>query len=109
MWMVEPEVMCRKHLLGEHLELHMFVGTIKKGTSLKGYAANGLVETRSINFRHEELVREMERRGYNHRTPLKFHDKLDAGEIDRLASLRELLSRCKECRARFQQRRKIKE
>lgn len=40
MWMVPPELMCRQHLLGEHVELHMFVGAINKGTSvvtLPGY------------------------------------------------------------------------
>jgi len=102
--MVDPAVLCRKHLLGEHLELHMFVGTIKRGTSIQGYAANNLLESRSISFRHEQLVQEMQRRGYDHASPLVFHDKLNAGEVNRDESLRELLSRCKECRERYQQR-----
>ena len=24
MWMVNPRIMCRQHLLGEHVEIHMF-------------------------------------------------------------------------------------
>ena len=30
-WYVPAECMCRQHLLGEHCEHHMFVGTLKKG------------------------------------------------------------------------------
>ena len=37
MWMVNPEILCRKHLLGEHVELHMLVGWIIKGKSIQGY------------------------------------------------------------------------
>jgi hypothetical protein len=28
MWMVDPRIMCRNHLLGEHAEIHMFVWNI---------------------------------------------------------------------------------
>lgn len=42
MWMVPPRHMCRKHLLGEHVELHMFVGSIKNGVRVEGYLANNL-------------------------------------------------------------------
>ena len=34
MWLVPPSHMCRKHLLGEHVELHMLLGTLKKGKSI---------------------------------------------------------------------------
>ena len=34
MWMIDPKLLCRKHLLGEHLEIHMFVGTINKGINV---------------------------------------------------------------------------
>lgn len=37
MWKVNPKNMCRQHLLGEHVECHMFVGAILKGISLSGY------------------------------------------------------------------------
>ena len=44
MWMIDPKMLCKKHLLGEHVELHMFVGTINKNKKLDGYKKNGLVE-----------------------------------------------------------------
>ena len=37
MWMVDPKKMCRKHLLGEHVEIHMMVGTLLKGRSIDGF------------------------------------------------------------------------
>ena len=31
-----PETMCRKHLLGEHVELHMLLGSLRRGKTLTG-------------------------------------------------------------------------
>lgn len=36
MWMLPPETMCRKHLLGEHVELHMLLGSLRRGKTLTG-------------------------------------------------------------------------
>ena len=100
MWMVDPKLMCRKHLLGEHVELHMLVGSIKKGQSLQGFIDNKLIDTSKIQKRHDALVKEMERRGYNHKSPLKYTDKvkLGVGIVDPKVSLKELHRRCKDCR-----------
>ena len=57
--MVDPKILCRRHLLGEHVELHMFVGSINKKISLDGYAKNSLVEVHNIKSRHSQLVKEM--------------------------------------------------
>jgi len=104
MWMVEPAVMCRKHLLGEHVELHMFVGTLKKGISVKGYLADNLMEPASLHSRHDALVIEMGRRGYNHQSPLPIEYPVVINDlavtIDRPAALAELVRRCPECAAR---------
>ena len=45
MWNVNPKTLCRKHLLGEHLEIHMFVGSINKKISMKGYLEKGFLES----------------------------------------------------------------
>ncbi len=107
MWMVDPKIMCRKHLLGEHVELHMFVGTINKGISLDGYFQNNLLEMESLHFRHFELVQEMESRGYNHKSSLPgvtYTGTLDSVKlkVDKASALAELLRRCPECRARHE-------
>ena len=102
MWMVHPRIMCRQHLLGEHKELHMLVGTLLKGTSIRGYVEKGLVDPRHIRSRHKELVDEMLRRGYNHKSPLREFDETVPGRLmDPQKSLTELLSRCSACRSRY--------
>lgn len=101
MWGVNPKFLCRKHLLGEHLELHMFLGTIKKGVSIKGFVKNGLIDTSKLEQRHNELVEEMANRGYKHKTPLSYKDNLHIGKIDTNNSINELNKRCKDCRERI--------
>lgn len=111
MWMVDERVLCRKHLLGEHVEHHMFLGTLKRKLSMDGYIKNNLLEVRSIKKRHDILVKEMERRGYNHKSPLLFSeadysyldDRTISTRVNTESSLHELLRRCPECRKRFNQ------
>jgi len=110
--MVNPEFLCRRHLLGEHLEVHMFVGAIKSAInrgrkiedSLRGYIENGLVETDKLFDRHENLVIEMLSRGFRHSSPI---EKLDSdfdsslGRVDVSASIVELIRRCQDCHKRI--------
>lgn len=72
-WDVPPEELCRSHLLGEHRELHGLWNILTR--DLKGYRSHP--ETRrwegklaALYRRHETLVTEMSRRGYNHASPL---------------------------------------
>lgn len=98
--MVDPRIMCRQHLLGEHAELHAFVGAISRGHSVKGYLENGLLELQSLYSRHEELVKEMERRGFRHASPLveKWKQAERLGAINREKSFKLLINRCSRCR-----------
>ena len=103
MWMVNPEYMCRQHLLGEHLELHMFVTSINKKMKLTGFVKNNLLEVSSLKSRHEELVNEMERRGYKHKTPLIDFDASYLGDlslqkINISQSEKDLFGRCDSCK-----------
>lgn len=103
--MVKPELMCNMHLLGEHVELHMFVGTMKLGRSLTGYVRNNLVEPRSIVRRHQELAFEMIRRGMKHNSDLIFDscllDQYPYFVSDAMVDVQKtkaiLLSRCTSC------------
>jgi len=103
MWGTDPKFLCRKHLLGEHLEMHMFVGAIKKGINIVGYVDGGLVETHMINLRHDELVVEMQKRGINHKSPLERLNLPARGRLSRKDNLIELARRCPEC-AKLQNR-----
>jgi len=101
MWKVPPRFLCNRHLLGEHVEMHMFAGSIRKGISLGGYVAKGLVETGRLRRRHGELAREMRRRGMWHASPLPPARTHRVGRVDAKANLRELSRRCPECRRRI--------
>lgn len=101
MWNVDPECLCQKHLLGEHVETHMFVGCINKDISLDGYVQTGLVEVHNIVKRHNELVAEMTSRGMNHQSPLSCDSLWEAGEVDAEANRVELARRCADCAKRL--------
>jgi hypothetical protein len=106
MWMVDPRLMCRKHLLGEHVELHMLTASLRRGISLQGFFDNKLIEVHNVEKRHEQLVREMKRRGFNHASPLLRSPKKRAGRVDRRANLVELARRCRHCRELQENRKK---
>jgi len=105
MWMVNPKLMCRKHLLGEHCECHMFLGSILKKKSVAGYIRNNLFEPTSLKLRHDALASEMQARRYNHKTPLDFSleilNYLEPDQmvhrIDQENSFRDLTHRCNVC------------
>ncbi len=97
MWMVPPRKMCRKHLLGEHVEIHMVVASLRLGKSVAGFLEKGLLELHSLRQRHDELVAEMLRRGYRHNSPLGPVPRRKGGKIDRRANRLELARRCPEC------------
>jgi hypothetical protein len=105
MWGIEPKKLCNQHLLGEHVEMHMFLGCIKKGISLKGYYNNKLVCTNLIKKRHDDLAIEMISRGMKHHSPIieeiDFFRDFKYGEIDLEASINELMIRCSKCRDRL--------
>lgn len=110
MWMTKPSGMCDKHLLGEHVELHMFLGSMRRGTSMRGFLDNNMLEPLSIYYRHAEIAREMEARGMKHKSPMT-KDEADKGvgmlvdgdrlwtTIDHVAAREELHRRCPQCRA----------
>lgn len=101
MWGIPPEMLCDQHLLGEHVELHMLVGTLKRGISVQGYIESGLVELDKIGERHEILVQEMKGRGMNHESDLKQPDGIVGGRLNLERNVLDLATRCLECQKRI--------
>ena len=97
MWNINPMILCRKHLLGEHLEMHMFIGTIKKGISIKGYINKGLVEVHNIINRHDILVEEMLKRNMNHKSPIEIIELWTEGYVNIKENEKDLFKRCRDC------------
>lgn len=72
-WDVSPSCLCRQHLLGEHRELHALWTVLTEDRV--GYRKHPETQRwegklAALYLRHEALVEEMTRRGYNHRSPL---------------------------------------
>lgn len=104
MWGVDVTKLCNKHLQGEHVEMHMFIGSIRKKVSLKGYLTNKLVNVAQIQTRHDELAEEMVRRTFSHQSPIlpedvemlknvNFPDTVDVE-----SNILELRKRCTRCK-----------
>lgn len=104
MWMIPPTMLCRKHLLGEHSELHKHRHNFVKRHSIKGRISPVVqIEVSSMRSRHEELVEEMKRRGYNHNSPYEMPDisylpkEVLELKVDPEISFKDLACRCSEC------------
>lgn len=99
MWMIDPRRMCRKHLLGEHGEIHKHRHNFVKGHSIAG--RRGQIEPEAMQDRHDVLAAEMARRGFRHTSPYAQPDlaayDLAGFVVDRAASERDLRGRCVEC------------
>lgn len=99
MWGIDPRTLCHNHLLGEHNEMHMIVGTIlthdHAEAIAKGHAKKGQIDTSLIQQRHDDLATEMESRNMLHDSPLDYEDALNLGKID-VERSREML-REKDC------------
>lgn len=106
MWGIDPALLCDRHLLGEHAELHQLVGTIERhphGEAIaRGHAEKGNIDTSLIETRHEVLAAELTRRGFAHDSPIVIEDRPAIGSIDIEANRQELASRCEACRARIE-------
>lgn len=73
-WDLPPRKLCKNHLLGEHRELHAIWNILTK--KKKGYSKHPEVlrwkgKLKALYLKHEEIVKEMLRRGWNHKSPLE--------------------------------------
>lgn len=72
-WDISPKYLCREHLLGEHREVHAIWTVLienKKGYSRHPETLRWRGKLKALYLRHEILVKEMEKRGYRHKSPL---------------------------------------
>ncbi len=74
-WDVHPKYLCRKHLLGEHRELHGLWNILTKHKGMGGYSHHPetlrwIGKEKALFLRHEKLVKELLYRGYLHHSPL---------------------------------------
>lgn len=102
-WDLPPAVLCRKHLLGEHRELHALWTILtenKKGYRNHPKTKRWVGKLAALYNRHDALVGEMKKRGYTHKSPL--NKKLATGSVKQTVFLlspaaQEQLLRNKHC------------
>ena len=102
--MIDPKLLCRKHLLGEHGEIHKHRHNFVKHHRIdKRIEPVVQIEPMSMQVRHDELSKEMVRRGFNHQSPfeqpdisyLPKHQRFAKVDLD--ISKSDLMDRCPEC------------
>ena len=106
--MVDPRVLCNKHLLGEHGEIHKHRHNFVKGHKVTGRLTPIIqIEPASMQRRHDELAEEMLRREMNHQSPFeqpdlsKYGSEVLEARVDPECSLRDLRERCEACRLKI--------
>ena len=73
-WDIPPSKLCRKHLLGEHRELHALYSILlhnKKGYRSHPETLRWVGKLPALKKRHQLLVEEMNGRTYNHHSDLE--------------------------------------
>ena len=105
MWMIDPKLLCNKHLLGEHGEIHKHRHNFVKGHSVKGRLYPVVqIEPSSMQKRHDQLAEEMLQRGMNHKSPFEqpdlsnYDDSVINARVDLKVALADLHERCENCR-----------
>jgi len=107
MWMLDPSLLCDKHLLGEHNEIHKHSHNFVKCHNITGRIIPIVqIEPLSMETRHDELVLEMKRRGFNHNSPYIQPDvsylpkQLQEAKVDTEYNIKDLYNRCEKCKNR---------
>ena len=105
MWMINPVLLCKDHLLGEHNELHKHLPSFRKGHRVDGrFSPIVQMQFQGYAARHDALAQEILRRGWNHKSPLtnvpdfrSIYPQYWEKKVDLRESMLDLSSRCNKC------------
>jgi hypothetical protein len=108
MWMIKPELLCNKHLLGEHGEIHKHRHNFVKKHNISGRIYPVVqIEPSSMKKRHDEVAKEMLKRKMNHQSDYKqpnisyLKEDLRNAKVDLEKSIKDLIERCEDCKKRI--------
>lgn len=100
MWGIHPDYMCKKHIIGEHGEIHKHRHNFVKGHSILGRMYPVVqIDPKNMERRHDQLARYL-----NHKSPYKqpdlshYSEDLLSFEIDIEQSRKDLMDRCPKCK-----------
>ena len=105
--MIDPALLCNKHLLGEHGEIHKHRHNfIKRHKISRRIFPVVQIEPASMGTRHDQLAEEMIARGMNHQSPYEQPDlshlpvdQMNA-KVDLVYNTQDLHERCPDCKER---------
>ena len=106
MWMVDVKLMCDKHLIGEHGEIHKHKHNFVKKHSVSKRVILNQIEPKSMKTRHDILANEMIARGFNHVSPYEMPDisylpkEYQEYIVNVDSSYKDLTTRCLKCKQR---------
>lgn len=109
MWMVNPRIMCNKHLGGEYAEFYKHKWTFENKHKKDKYIENNCLEPRSMQKRHDELVEERLRRGLKAKGTFIAPDISYLPEhqqnhtIDVEMNLKLLIDKCPDCKKLYEE------
>lgn len=88
-WDIDPKYLCRKHLLGEHRELHGLWNILTTHGGKGGYSRHPetrrwIGKLKALYNRHEALAAEMQKRGYRHLSPLDKQQAKGTSNVQRV-------------------------
>lgn len=95
----DPRKMCPNHLNGNHNECHQLIGFLRAGKvdKLIGHSARGQIDLTKLQEWHDALAAEMERRGWDHQSPLDAPEFVPIGEgMIGESTTNKLSERCEE-------------
>jgi len=107
MWLIDPRLLCMKHLKLEHKDLHSIVKNLNSGINLDLYIVRGDIDPSNVFTRHEIVEQELQLRGVYTNSPLhKFECKAletwyGKVNINLGRSLSDLSSACPSCHKRI--------
>lgn len=100
--MVDPNLMCKQHILGEHFEIEKHRHIFVKHYSIAGRVRpdDVQIEPLSMKSRHDLLAKHFKHHNSPYRMPSLAYLPKEHREakVDRIASHKKLIEKCEDCR-----------
>lgn len=106
MWMLNPRILCTKHLTIEHDDIHRLINLLITDSRIEDYDFIDNIQFKGVIKRHDAIVCELLRRNIFHTTPLEKNDinienipdHMKSYVVDSKLSLKDLLIECNRCK-----------
>ena len=106
MWMLNITIMCKKHISGEHSEIHKHRKDFEREYSIKGrIEPQVLIQPKDMKNRHDKLAKALNHKSVYTQPDLQNYPTYQKeAKVDKWKSLVELYRRCENCRSIMQRK-----